>query len=278
MKIDTLILSGCAEKSISFVGGIYALYRKRIIKKKFKNIKEIICVSGGALIITAFLILLFNNYNIEQIIKILLKSDTNPKFNLEDIDDIINSMGLYKNDSLVYIHKYLINIFYSTDDLSLKELYERIPIKISYKILNLTKNKIEYKNYENDPHFSLLNILKATSCIPLVFKPIYYRNNYYIDGGTYCSIPVDYTQSEKYIVLLYKSKKEKIYPNITILEYIKKLIETQVDPIIYNYHIKNNQKIIYIKFDKTTDLFNDVNDKKYMIEEGYRSVINHLTS
>ena len=225
MEIDTLILSGNAEKSISFIGSIYALYNKNIIKKKFKNIKEIVCVSGGALVITFILIFLFNNYNFKQIIKLNLELDVNPSFDKDDlnIDDAIKYMGLYNNDDLVkYLKKY-IYLRYKKDDLNLKELYNIIPIKISYKVYNLSDNKIEYINYLNNPNFSLLNLLKATTCLPLIFKPIYYNNKYYIDGGIYCSTPIDYPKSKKYICLIYKSRK-KIYPNISIQDYIKLLV------------------------------------------------------
>lgn len=281
MKIDTLILCGNAEKALSFLGSLTALFEKNIIKKKFKNIKHIICVSGGALMITATLLLLFNNYNINQIIHILLKLDTNPKLHFSDIklDDMVDMFYIYKNDDLVKYHKRIINIFYGKEDLTLKELYDFVPIKISVKVLNLTDNKTEYINYKNNPNFSLLTLLKATSCIPIIFKPILYNNKYYIDGGTHCSIPIDYCKSKNYLVLMYKSYNDNIYPNINFAQYIKKLIETQVDSIIYDRYIKDNDRIIYIKFNLSTELlYNGVEDKKKMIIYGYNDSINYLTS
>ena len=84
MEIYTLILSGNAEKSISFIGSIYALYNKNIIKNKFKNIKEIVCVSGGALVITFILIFIFNNLNFKQIIKLNLELDVDEILDLNE--------------------------------------------------------------------------------------------------------------------------------------------------------------------------------------------------
>ena len=187
-------------------------------------------------------------------------------------------MGLYSNNDLVKYLKRYIYLRYQKDDLNLEELYKIVPIKISYKVYNLSKYKVEYINYLNNPKFSLLNLLKATTCIPLIFKPVYYNKQYYIDGGIYCSTPIEYPKSKKYICLIHKSNRKK-YPDISIKDYIKLLIASMNDdPIVKDHFFKNNKRIIYLRLKLNTSILHTANDKRYMIIEGYNQTINYLNN
>ena len=92
-NIDTLILSGGGNKCLSFLGSLKYLIDHKIID--LKNIKEIICVSGGIIYITPLLL----GYSIDETIQIFL--NTNPKnlLNYEkfSINNLIHNYGIFDN-------------------------------------------------------------------------------------------------------------------------------------------------------------------------------------
>ena len=70
-KIDTLFLSGGGINSISYIGVFKYLLKMNIIEKNFKNIKNIVCVSGSSIIVFPLLL----GFSLEATIKLYM--DTN---------------------------------------------------------------------------------------------------------------------------------------------------------------------------------------------------------
>ena len=68
-------------------------------------------------------------------------------------------------------------------DITLLELFEITKVRLSIKVVNITKSCIEYLSYETYPNLSIVQALLMTTAIPYLFKPITYQSNIYIDGG-----------------------------------------------------------------------------------------------
>ncbi len=45
--------------------------------------------------------------------------------------------------------------------------------------------------YETTPDMEILNSLKLSARIPIIFGPIKYNNDFYIDGGVWNNFPID---------------------------------------------------------------------------------------
>ena len=81
---------------------------------------------------------------------------------------------------------------------------------------------------------------------------------------------------------MYKSYNDNITSNIEQAQYIKKLIETQVDSIIYDRYIKDNDRIIKFSKNILPDLYknnkNVKEDKKNIKLRIIMKSYNYLTS
>jgi hypothetical protein len=182
MKIDTLFLSGCGTKGSAFIGVFKALYEKKIITK---NIKRYVCVSGSSIIG----VLLCCGYGLNMIYDFSKKLDYTDLLNLDDLNEIFNGNGLFTNDKIGDLIDIIIYKKFNIKNMTLKQFYDLTKIHYICKVYNLSQKCEEYFCYKTEPDMKVMTLVQMTTCIPLFFKPIKYKNNYYVDGGILCMMP-----------------------------------------------------------------------------------------
>ena len=220
MKIETLLISGASTKAPIFIGCIRGLYEKKIINLKLDGIKHIITCSIGMLL--SIYLLLKGSFKCvleEAIMKINF-------LDLLDVDSIdINSI-LFKMVCLTMIKitaliQGILKHKYNKSDLTLQELYEINPILLTVKCCNVIRGYNEYINYKTHPNLSVSLLLKMTTCLPFIFKPIEYNDNLYVDGGLTGGYPIELVTSN-YLGLLVVDKSDvgKIFDDLPLFNYI----------------------------------------------------------
>lgn len=194
MGYDTLILSGGAIKGVALLGSFKYLLDHKLIKSN--ELKHIIGASVGALFALPFLL----NINIDIFYHIIKKAniDIINKDNF-NIQNLFNNFGFTENNIVEKYVNVLIKNILKKSSLTLKELYELSNIKFTVKVSNITKNKVEYINHENYPNLDLSLLIKMTTCVPLVFKPVKFNNCLYCDGAIGGGLPIEYNTSENYL-------------------------------------------------------------------------------
>lgn len=264
--IDTLILSGGGNKCLSFLGSLkYLLETKKII---LDDLKTIIGVSGGIIFITPLLL----GYSIDEMIQIFLQTNQLNLLNYENfsIQNFFNDYGIFDNN-LFNFYTTIFEKYKGFNNLTLKEFHKITNKNLIGKVVNLTKNKIEYINYKSHPNLKLSLLIQMTTCIPIIFKPIIYKNNYYVDGGLCGNFPKEINKSKNYLGLNILNSDENNIENLfDYLLSIKKLIgRTQNN--------KNNKNIINLKINiSVLDLDIPLENKKKIIKEGYLQTENHF--
>lgn len=76
-------------------------------------------------------------------------------------------------------------------EITFRQLYEYSNIKLNVFALNFNTFKNEVFNYELTPDYPVIDAVYMSATFPFVFKPIYYNNSYYIDGGVENDYPID---------------------------------------------------------------------------------------
>ena len=275
MDIDTLILSGGSIKGISFMGSIKYLIENKYIFENFKNIKKIICVSASFLFI---LMLNLFEYNYDFIENEIYNYDFTNILNINDISlkNLVDNYGLI-NYSKIHLHiKELLKKKYNVDKMSMLKLYNISNIHIIVKVVNLSDQKIEYIDHINNPKINILKLLQMTTAIPILMKPIKYKNNLYLDGGLCGNCPNEINDSENYLCLDIKSNKKYKINNI-------------IDFLIVNYKLydpdiltrKQSSRDIKIDLSElslnVTNFDLDYDLKKKLIDLGYKRTKEHFT-
>ena len=270
--IDTLILSGGGPSGIAYVGILKALTDHNILKRN--DLNEIITASVGII----FSILYLLDYNNDQIEKISLETDLTKLLNIDDleIDNLLLKFGLFSNKPIADTISSFIRHKTNLNDLTLEELYNLSKIILTVKVYNVTKGKIEYINYKNNPNIKCTTLSMMTTAIPYFFQPVNYYNSLYVDGGLKGHFPIEVCKSKNYLGLNVKggtTNKEnfKILQDLPILKFSMDLMNSRdnnIDPKdnkIFTYHINGGLNFSL-----------DINERKKIIEKGYNETIEYL--
>jgi len=277
MDIDTLILSGGSTKGISFLGSINYLIENNYIEKKLKNIKKIICVSASFLFVLILILLEYDFNLIEQ--KIYM-------FNFEDMLDIndlslknlVNDYGFINYNRNHIFTKKLLKERYDVDQMSLLKLYKISGIHIVVKVVNVSKQEVEYIDHINNPKINILKLIQMTTAIPLLLKPTKYKGYLYLDGGLSGNCPIEVNDSKNYLCIDIKSIASRGKEIKNVFDYIVNGWDMySPDILIRKYDIHN------IKID-LSELYIDVHNfkmdktlKKKILDKGYEETKKHFT-
>jgi len=278
IMIDTLILSGGGPSGIAYIGIFKALFEKNILKPDCSGIKEIITTSVG-IIFSLFYII---GITVDQQEKIILNIDFESFLDMSklEIDNLLIDFGLFDGEKLSdYINSIVRNVL-NKENITLKQLYDKIPVKLTVKVFNVTKKHLEYINYETDPDLSLALLGKMTTAIPFFFKPVEYNGNFYVDGGLRGHYPIERCKTENYLGIFIQGgtvpQQLEIYNWLPILKFIHSLMINQDDII---YQIKGNnssKKDLFVEINQGLN-FNLTQERKLeMIEIGYNKTLQHI--
>jgi hypothetical protein len=228
-KINTLCFSSGGINCASFLGALNYLINHDVIY--MNNINTFIGSSGGALI--AYLLSI--NYTVDQIINFLFNNDLQFITNI-NINNIFYKYSIYHSNKIIYVLKYLLISKLNKNDITFIELFNLTNNNLIINGTKINNNKIEeiLFNKDNHPNMSILLALRISISIPIIFKPIYYKNNYYIDGGIINDFPYNYCNPETTLGFyvnninplnfifngLYKSKKIYNYKYVIVINII----------------------------------------------------------
>jgi predicted acylesterase/phospholipase RssA len=265
MCYDTLCLSGGGINGLDIIGSLKYLNDNKIIK--INNIKIFIGTSVGSLIC----ILLVIGYKINFIIKIVYKLDFN-KIKVDfDLDNLIENYGIDNGSRIISVIQTLLFNKINLYDLSFKDLYKRTGKNLKIIVVNLTKKKEELLSYETTPHMSIILAIRMSISIPLVFYPVKYNNNLYIDGGLLNNFGFNYCNPKKSIGICIDIKIDKNPDNL--FDYIKDIMLILQKAVSHLNNINENMIIIESK-SIFSSFYLDKEMKYKLIKNGYKKTKN----
>lgn len=202
------------------------------------------------------------------------------------IINLIESCGLDKGIKLNNFYQALLLNKNINTNITFLELYKKTNKILTMVSVNITKGICEYHNHINNPNMSVLLAIKMSTNIPILFSPILYNNNYYIDGAFLDPVPYNYNKNTKKIsiALLDDYEYNFLKKNINFVNHLNNTLEYTLEllKILYlNYNKKIYKKMknmIYLNFDidnyDLTSFKLDNNIKKYMISIGIKKTKN----
>lgn len=271
MNIDTLFLSGCGTKGNVFIGSIQALIEKNIID--FKQIRRYVCCSGSSIIG----VLLCCGYNLNFICNLSNKLDYTKILDLDDLDDIFSKQGLFSNNNIGKLIDNIIRKKYNKQNITLNQFYMLTKIHFVCKVYNISDKCDEYFSYENHPNMKVSTLVQMTTCIPFFFKPIKYKDKYYIDGGVLCGMPF-IEKYINYIGIYVKEDKDKNIQDMDTFEYITYINSCLTHKCKIIIDKENIYRIIkiYTKLLPCIDFDVCLDDKNMIKKCGYDETILHI--
>ena len=270
-KIKTLCFSGGGIKGFSFLGALQGLIEKKIV-----NLSEIKCFVGTS--IGAMLAFLLNlEWEIEEIKEFIFN------FNFSKLKGEINSISFFQNYGIQDGDRFkLLLIKFLESKLNVKDItFEELYLKTNKKLIiigaNLSKAKEIVFSYKNTPNFSVILALRISTSVPVIFAPVIYENEYYVDGGIVNNFPLNHCSKKSTIGFYIKNSDES-----NDINSLKKLITTVFGVTADTISEKNIKKyfnsVIQIKNSEFihTNFDIDLETKKKIIDLGYKSVDDFL--
>ena len=234
--INTLCISGGGVKGICVLGCIKNLIKNNIIV--LNKINNYYCCSAGSII--SFLLAL--NYTTKELCYIWKKLPLH-KYNIQfNIDNLFINNGLDNGNNIMIILQTMLYKKYNQYDITFKQFYETFNKKINIIATNLTKFKEELFSYETTPNMSVLIAIRMSIAIPIIFTPVIYNNNVYVDGGLVNNFPYKYIK-DKFIGIV-----TQFYPTDTTINIFNIIMNCSYQLMINNNNINsiNNNNIILI--------------------------------
>ena len=238
-KYTGIVIAGGGTNVFNLVGGIKYCLENNMIN--LNDIDTFIGTSAGSFVCT----MLALNFNIEDVIDVYV-NDISKKlnFNFKDIyiTERINEKSIYSNKVLIESYE---QIFIKHNDgqiPTLLDIKNKHGKNIIYTVFNLTKNKLEYINYENSPDLLVTHACAMSSCIPFVFNPIEYNKCFYIDGGIKSNYSVEVTEEYPY--------KKFIGFGLTFLSNYSKM---NIFEFLFYFIFENSRKYQVTKIKKSTN-------------------------
>ena len=187
MTIKHIVLCGGGPVGFPCYGVLKKLTQENIIS--FNNIKTIYATSIGAFIAIIYIL----NMEWEWIDDFLIKRpwDKLLNFTSHDYLNILHSKGLIDENIIIDILKPLLLANDLDINITLKDFYEHSNIELHIFTSNLNKFCKVDLNHKTYPSLKLYDAVMMTCSIPIMVKPPYYNDEYYLDGGIFCNTPLN---------------------------------------------------------------------------------------
>ena len=247
---NELIISSGGTKGIALVGALNELIKYYPLE----NIKYYTGCSIGSIIC----LLLNINYSINELNDIIMKINFE-NFQELKILNLLEKCGLDEGTKFTNFLKAIIINKNISPTITFEELYEKSNKILTIVVTNITKGIPEYHNYMNTPNMSILLSLRMSSNIPIVFSPIFFKENYYIDGALLDPFPYFYHKNTiKYGICLFDKYEFNFLNNQSVnfinhiddsFKYIIELIKIMHINYIKKFYKKILKNVIYIDFD-----------------------------
>lgn len=264
IKKRKLILSGGGIKGIALLGSLKYLEEQKILE----NIDTYLGTSVGAIILSLINI----GYSISELYKFVLKFDFTQMHSFQ-YHKLINSLGINNHDRVDLVLNHLFSNKKIDTNITFKELYELTSKKLMLTTTCINDNKQYILSHETHPNLSVILGIKMSMSIPIMFSPISYNNNLYIDGGCANTFPINifkHNLDETIGLILFDySDKHVDITNINkyLLELLKCIYNSSINIIYEEY--KDYSVLIDIKDVSPFDFNVSTKTKNDMFESGY---------
>ena len=241
--IQHIVLSGAGSDGLIQLGMLEQLITSEILC--IENIKSIYGTSAGSIIG----ILLCLKVPLQEITDYFIQRPWDKWFK-PDVFQFIESKGFVNSDCFQELLKPFFNAYDVNISITLQELYEQSGIDFHIFTTAVTHMKSIDLNHIDFPDLSAVQAICMSSSIPILFTPIQYKEEYYIDGGVLNHCPL--LNEEDVLVLMIDYKQPADLQSTS--HYIQHIILKLFDIISLNTHIPDGKNVYC--FNTVNSLFN----------------------
>ena len=182
MEIDTLCFSSGGIQGLSFISGL-----KYLCDNNYINLDKITTYVGTSIgSIISFLLII--GYTPDELIVFFLNYDfkkLEPEIDLLIIEE---KFGLDEGKHIIELLSFFCEKKFKLNDMTLYDLYILTKKKFILNTTNFNTGQEFLLSYELTPNLSVITAIRMSLSIPIIYTPVYYNNQYYVDGALTNSI------------------------------------------------------------------------------------------
>jgi len=107
--------------------------------------------------------------------------------------EMCSTYGLDDGERLLRMFRAALAVKGAKEDLTFMELGKTYGKNLIICGANVTQRRSEFFSIDTSPDMSIVTALRISCSIPIIFTPVKYKGDLYVDGGVYSSLPFDYT-------------------------------------------------------------------------------------
>ena len=280
---DTLCFSGGGTSCISFIGVLKYLVDNNYLD--ISLIKNFVGTSGGAII--AFLLSI--NYSINYIYDFILSFNFKTLENNNKLDNLFKNNGFNTGIKFNYLFSQFLYNKLNINDITFQELFNLTNNKLLIIGTNYSKGCEEIFSYEATPNMSVIIALRISMSIPILFTPVFYNSNYYIDGALVNNFPFNHcnklttlglfinnqyneTNNIDNIIILLKRSIEIILNNKNNINYYNNIIiinKVITELVNYNLSLDDKNNLLNYGIEIATKFINKFNYDNFYFKNKY---------
>ena len=185
-----IALSGGGIYTVAFIGCVKYLYETN----KIEELYNVIGSSGGSVICLMIIL----NYTWEEMrgffIRMCDDEDSKHlfKYSVKDLLNIFNKYGINDGEIITYTVKKILTFKELSEDITFIDLIKKTGKNLVIPVTNLTQKKTEYISVDTYPEMKVVTAIRMSASIPIIFEPVKYYNDIYVDGLIFSNFPIDY--------------------------------------------------------------------------------------
>lgn len=204
------------------------------------------------------------------------------RFNLLNIYEYYTNKGIYGKDLFVEVFGPLFRGKDVDLGITLKEFHEIFKKSLYLYAVNIVTFELTEFSHLTHPDMPLLDAVRASSALPMLFQPVEYAGNLYTDGGILLNYPVIKCAAEdKDTILGVKNKYTSSLNKVSgIFEYISYLLNMLLDKHQVDTHIPIKYELAintgFIDYSTIFNLANHPDQRQALIDMGMRDALESI--
>jgi predicted acylesterase/phospholipase RssA len=271
--IEHLVMSGAGTNGLVQVGLLHYLLDHDYLL--LSDIKSIYGTSAGAIIS----ILILVGVSISEIKDYIIQRPWEKFFDIQ-----FHEKGIFQSTHLYDMVKPFMLACDIPDTYTLLDLYQKSGVDLHIFTTKINGLVCVDLNHTTFPNVTLAEAITMTASLPVVFTPVKYNNEYYMDGGFINNCPLQSIQKQNYdadsILIIDILQQCPVYTEeSTMFEYIHILFLNALDIIsanTYNRTCKHDYKHYYLmdvesmfKSEVWIQFINNMEYRQQLYEHGY---------
>lgn len=197
--ITTIVLSAGCLHGLMYVGAYEVLYHNGMLN----DLRTCVACSAGS-IVGLMMCLRFTPREMIELAEECVVHEGIAAIGISNFLNMFSSGGLTNANCIRHVVQKIIRKKHTSHDITLGDLAKKSGIYFRVVATNITTAECEMFTFTTHPTMSVVEAVTMSCNIPVLFTPVKYNNNYYVDGATMNYLPIEFvTDNPDNVLVLY---------------------------------------------------------------------------